>query len=578
MHRSFRFLLLATCIALPSAAQAQNIPGWVYQYKPGVGRSPGGATLGGGTWDDWFGSKVDVTGGNGNAVKVNTGGLANTSLPLSSILDFDIRFYGAACNGVVNADGTFGGTDDGPAIQRAVNAAVAAGGGVVKLPALSILWNTTVNLSGASVRIQGAGWAEDVSSGTRILQSSTANTLLAVSGTAVRGGGLFGMSFRQVHSTNFVSGWTPTVYPFVVTLTNLGGEFRIDEVMVFNCYQFVYSLNSGRTNFGRIRGQPLFNGITIDVSLDTTHGGDIHFWPYWTANSFVLSWMQANADAIHLLRCDGFQFPNIFVLGYRCGLRLSYGTGSTPGATTEAQIGNLYCDSCQYAVWFDGNSGSLQVGNLYTGGQGVTSGVIAGSCAVYMNAANCVIKIGNFRGLQTAAYMLVMDQTAGGNLFAASNVDFDLPDQTVTTDPIIFSQNCTTPNIIRIANPVNIISGTGSSLVNASTAWVRIPQNTPAIFNAPASGSSISLLTSNPLNIVEPAAALAALTVVLPATFDINGELTLLSTQNVTALTISAGTTIIVAPPAGLTAGKAIRLLYQSSTVTAEGTNAWFCM
>lgn len=504
---------------------------------------------------------------------------AQTTASLSHLkLDhaFDIRSYGATCDGS---------TDDGPAIQLAVNAAIQVGGGTVLFPSALILVNTQVTLYNAAVRLQGCGWSEDCASGTRILTTALVTTF-RVQGMPAKGSSIKGMSFQQAHPAQG-PGWAPTVYPPTIWLADLGGEVMVDDLFCLNCYDFVRSTNSGRTAFGRLRGQPLHCGLSIDGSYDTTHGDHLHFWPYWTTNyhnadgtrspgSYVLDWMQANGDAVRLFRTDGFQVGSIFAFGYYSGLRLSYSTAFIAGTATIPQIGALYPDSCKFGVLIDGTGASAHIGSLYTGGENLDNLPITGSFAIYFQSTFCSVSIASARLFFCDSYALVMDQAGGANTLMIGNLEVILPDQGLPNNPsVLFSANTVVPNRICIANPVQVSGARGQYVINDCNALVSIPCMTPLIVH-PASGDTIYVVPSRDTMLIEPAGTLAALTVVLPANYIFDGEITVVTTQDITSVTWSAGGTVIVAPPANLAGGVSRRFRYASASITVEGTNAWF--
>lgn len=68
-------------------------------------------------------------------------------------LVYDVKSYGAKGNGV---------TDDTAAIQAAITACAAAGGGIVFLPPGTYLLDSALSTSGQNVHVRGAGWSAPV--------------------------------------------------------------------------------------------------------------------------------------------------------------------------------------------------------------------------------------------------------------------------------------------------------------------------------------------------------------------------------------------------------------------------------
>lgn len=493
---------------------------------------------------------------------------------------FDIRTYGAVCNGT---------TDDGPAIQLAVNAAQTNGGGIVLFPARLIRCDSQVSITQAGLHLLGAGWSEDASYGTQIL-TTVPTTVFQFAGTNARGGSIRGMGFKQVHPM-MGPGWAPTAYPPTILIFNTNGQVTIDDVFCQNCYDFIRSLGSGRTKIGSIYGQPLHRGLYIDGSYDTTHVDHIHFWPYWTPvynnadgtrnpGSYVIDWMTANSAGIELARVDGFQANAVFVYGYGDGILMSFSTLYAPnsGSPTIPQIAAFYPDGCKYGIRLTGQNASAHIGSIYTGGENLINGPIPGSFAIYFQGVNGSLSIGSAKLFFTDTYAVVMDQTGGGNTLMIANLEMTLINQGALVPTLMFSQNTTVPNIIRIANAPASNQSRGQSFINICNAWVDCPGNTPYIV-APVSGATVNVKPSRTLTIIEPSGSLAALTVVLPDTYAPMGVITVVATQNIAAVTWTSTNSIIVAPPASLSSGQARSFIYNPPLVTETGgTSAWFTM
>lgn len=87
---------------------------------------------------------------------------------------------------------------------------------------------------------------------------------------------------------------------------------------------------------------------------------------------------------------------------------------------------------------------------------------------------------------------------------------------------------------------------------------------TPMEYVTPADGDTITASNTSPGVIVNPAGAIDALTVVFPET-PVNGQrFSLHTTQDITALTVTATFAPGNAPPAGMTAGTPLRWIYST--------------
>lgn len=300
----------------------------------------------------------------------------------------DVRDFGAMGNGTTN---------DGPAIQAAINA-LGTAGGVVQFGPRTYRVASAIVVNSASVRLQGAGFTEggQPGNGTWVTVDQTGFTPFTFSGVAARGSVVRDMAFRQTHTATQDAAWAPTNYDYLFRVTDCLGGVDFDNVMLSGINRGIFVRNSGRTDFRRMRGQVFTTGIEIDEAYDTSRISSLHFWPFWSANDHVVRWQQANGDALILRRCDGIFVDQAFVLGYRSMFRF---TSSVAGYTQKFSIGQAYADFVRYGVWIDaaGTDGQIDAMTVQCEIFNAGGAPLPGSIGLYINTNSSRVQIGSLR-------------------------------------------------------------------------------------------------------------------------------------------------------------------------------------
>jgi hypothetical protein len=192
-------------------------------------------------------------------------------------------------------------------------------------------------------------------------------------------------------------------YGFDIVLNNT--EIWIDRVIFLTSSRGIQMPHgaAGRLRIGSISGQPLICGIDIVESYDVTSFNHIHFWPMWSNNPIVLSWMATRSIAIKTGRCDGLVGTNLFVFGYHIGHQIY---GIPAGTTLRAQIVNAYFDLCVVGVQVAPSVGTGGAGSTYgaivTYTNYVSSGPewhLADCVAVAVWGADCDLTFTNFESV-----------------------------------------------------------------------------------------------------------------------------------------------------------------------------------
>jgi hypothetical protein len=336
----------------------------------------------------------------------------------TSAIYFNVLLYGAVANDS---------TDLGVPLQNAINAAAAAGGGVVWIPAGLYKQTTAVNHT-SGVVIQGASWGYNMGvagigspgRGTWIhIPASMQVVPLTLPGTnsTVRD-----LAYFHDQPTPSGATWSPTLYPFVIEVTGevgvagggstSGGQNNlIENVLLFNAYNGVRQLQahtsageaSGRLFINRLWGQIFNIGIEIDFAGDVVKIENVHFWPFWDREASVQTFTKAHVTGILSYRSDNPIFSNIFM--FSCFYGFYFGSNNH-GVTSLFQMTNVDLDDAMFGVFVHGPGGVTgQITNMTSGGG--TTGLFSDDAFSHINATGVIIQneTGNCVRMQSTAIL-----------------------------------------------------------------------------------------------------------------------------------------------------------------------------
>ncbi len=258
--------------------------------------------------------------------------------------------WNAADLGAV-ADGS---TDNTPAIQKALDAAGRAGGGVVELPAGRYRVSGTLTVP-AGVTLQGTYRVPPTSGGKDEAPDGT--TLLAYAGRGSREGSPF---IRLAGRNSAIAGliviypeWKqsdvpPVPYPPCVESVDTH-NVGVNECCFLNPYEAIKLVRAHRHLVRNVTGYPIRRGILVDECYDIGHIENVHFWPFGVAynpEDPYCKWVNTQGIAFELARTDWHYVFNTFCFGYGVGYKFSeYKAGGTNG-----NFLGLGADSCRRAV------------------------------------------------------------------------------------------------------------------------------------------------------------------------------------------------------------------------------------
>ncbi len=265
--------------------------------------------------------------------------------------------------------------DDGPAIQRALNAAATAKGGIVFLPAGRYRLTSGVTIP-EGVTLEGTGWNRNPGNPVGSWLHVVATNFVPVTMTG-DGPGLRSLAFLHDQPAPG-PGWAPLPYQYAIEIVGNSTEAHVRDVLLLNPTNGLRQrINNaaeaaGRIYIDRLWGQPLQRGIEINKVADVMYVTNVHFGPLWSIDQNVFNYTVANAWGIVSYYNDHPNFENIFLFYYQIGML--FGKGPTAiDVTTRFRVSNYECDLCWEGLrtWAAGVTG--KVSNLDVHSTGANS-------------------------------------------------------------------------------------------------------------------------------------------------------------------------------------------------------------
>lgn len=246
-----------------------------------------------------------------------------------------------------------GTADCTPAVQAALDAAGAAGGATVEIPAGNYRFDGVLNIP-ASVTLRGSfnyapshprlNEAPAIPPAGTILESfanagaEDAAPFITVNGNAV----LQGVCIR--YPAQRPEAATPTPYPFTVVLR--GNNPAITDCELLNPYKAIDASRNQRALVRNVHGQPLALGVFVDTVYDIGRIENVHWNPWWSINTPIYQWQLEHGVAFEFARTDWHYVLNTFCYGYNIGYKFR---ASKDGAPNGNFLG-IGADDCYTAV------------------------------------------------------------------------------------------------------------------------------------------------------------------------------------------------------------------------------------
>ena len=235
-----------------------------------------------------------------------------------------------------------GATDDTAAFQAALDAAGAAGGGIVHVPAGGFMIAGHLVLPD-HVTLEGVWRAPPRTA------AIVGTTLLAVEGKGEPDGVPF-LTLRTnatlkgltIHYPDQIDADPPHAYPW--TVRGIGDNCSIIDVLMTNPYQAVDfgTFPAGRHLISRLYAQALYRGIFVDKCFDVGRIENVHLWPFWRISPALQSFCEREAVAFTFGRTDWEYVSNCFTIFYNTGFLFTSfddGPGNVVVTGSGADIG-----------------------------------------------------------------------------------------------------------------------------------------------------------------------------------------------------------------------------------------------
>jgi Pectate lyase superfamily protein len=285
-----------------------------------------------------------------------------------------------------------GATDDTAAIQKAINAAAAAGGGSVVFNVARYFTTGTFAVPRGVVLCGTIEGPFDVSTANPGV-TAVAPTLLVTNRSlpfiTLQGIGA-GVTDLLFHYPNQVSptAAAPTVYPFTIVVTAPGT--KVARSMATNAYDFL-DIESGRVLARDLFIGAFHYGVNIDHAYDHVTLRNVINQVYWDIlgngvyPSAIDTWVYHNGIALVVNRADGLEVHDFNVFSRFAGMLLTDSPDSTQSPRCGFGTGSdIDLDGMEYGIVVTAsNSAGYVFTNVVVGGAGPPG---AGQAAVHVKS------------------------------------------------------------------------------------------------------------------------------------------------------------------------------------------------
>ncbi|MBM3881869.1 MAG: hypothetical protein FJ387_19445 [Verrucomicrobia bacterium] len=243
---------------------------------------------------------------------------APSSPPAASA--FNVRDFGARGDGA---------TDDTAAVQKALDAAAQAGGGVVWAPRGNYWFGGTLNVP-AAVTLRGVWESVPAHNGIRDAglpkPTDDGTTFLVTAGA----GSEAGAPFITLNHNSTLKGVVlyypqqkvdevPDPFPWAIAMR--GKNPAVLAVELLNPYNGIDATRNERHLIRDVQGQPLRRGILVDQIYDIGRIENVHFNPWWSMKPKLFNWQMEHGEAFIFGRTDWQYVFNTFCFGYAVGYK-----------------------------------------------------------------------------------------------------------------------------------------------------------------------------------------------------------------------------------------------------------------
>lgn len=258
---------------------------------------------------------------------------------------FDVADHGAVGDG--QADCT-------KAFQAALDAAGAAGGGIVEAGTGRYRFDGVLNFP-KNVTLRGTYVYAPSHAGIRdnTDEKPVFGTVMEI--YAGRGDAS-ATPFITLNNNSVIQGVTvhypeqdpkadaPTPYPWTIAMR--GNNPAVIDVQLVNPYDAIDASHNQRALIRNVHGQPIHVGIYVDAIYDIGRIENVHWNPWWSHRTPVFDWQQKHGVGFLFEKTDWHYVHNTFCFGYNVGYKFAK---SDRGGTNGNFLG-IGADDCFTAV------------------------------------------------------------------------------------------------------------------------------------------------------------------------------------------------------------------------------------
>ena len=264
------------------------------------------------------------------SVLLNAPGAAEETA-MSTVSEWNVLDFGAAADGATDCTKPF---------QAALDAARAANGGTVMVPAGRYRFDGHITIpdevvlrgtyayapshagfrdAGAPKPVYGSVFEPHADAG-----AETGNAFVTIQANAA----LQGVTIHYPDQDPKAA--APTPYPYAVALR--GNNPALTDVQLLNPYNGIDASKNQRALIRNVHGQPLHIGLFVDTIYDIGRIENVHWNPWWSLNTPVYEWQTKNGTGFVFGRTDWHYVLNTFCFGYNIGYHfIETETGATNG-------------------------------------------------------------------------------------------------------------------------------------------------------------------------------------------------------------------------------------------------------
>lgn len=269
---------------------------------------------------------------------------------------------GVACGGTnsdfypvqdfgAHADGK---TDDTAAFQKALDTASQAGGGVVYAARGNYYFTGHLNVP-RGVILKGVWESVPAHTGLRNRNGDRPTDDGTTFMVTENQGNEDGAPFITLHDNATLKGVVlyypdqkpkgqPTPYPWAIAMR--GANPAVISVELLNPYNGIDASHNERHLIRDVQGQPLRRGVYVDAIYDIGRIENVHFNPWWSYDSELIRWQEANGEAFIFGRSDWQYVYNTFCFAYGCGYKFI----KTKTGVCNGNFLGIGADDCNTAV------------------------------------------------------------------------------------------------------------------------------------------------------------------------------------------------------------------------------------